>query len=202
MGVHTVAITGGPCAGKTTVLDALRDTYGAKILFMPEVPTILFTGGFPRPGIDVAYSDDWFWSFQEAVIAVQRTMEGQYLTMAKERGIKVVVFDRGLIDGGAYVPGGHEGYFGRFNLTQEEAYSRYDLVIQLQSVATCRPELWETLKEVGALRYETLEEAQERDRRLGEVWGGHPNWCLLSGADGLEPVVGEAVRLVGEYLKS
>lgn len=200
--IHTIAITGGPCAGKTTVMDALRETYGDRLLFMPEVPTILFTGGFPRPGIDVAYSDKWFWDFQEAVISTQRSMEAQYRIMADERKVDALIFDRGLIEGAAYVPGGEQGYYDRFKISVPETYSRYGLIIHLQSVATCRPELWDSLKDVGALRYETLEEAQERDRRIKKVWGDHPNWYEISGKDGVVQVVEQTMGLVEKYLAS
>jgi predicted ATPase len=198
---HRLMLTGGPCAGKTTVLEAVRQTYGDHILLMPEVPTILMSNGYPRPGIDIAMSDDWFRSFQSVVLPFQLHMENQYVIMAQEKKIDTVLFDRGLIDGAAYMPGGEEVYLKTFDLSKEEAYKRYDMIIHLESVAACQPDLWESLKETNLTRYETLEQAQERDRVLQSVWGGHPHWHLVPGSEGIDHVVGKTLELIKPFVQ-
>lgn len=196
-----IVLTGGPCAGKTTVLEAIRASFGSRVLIMPEVPTILMANGYPRPGIDIANSDAWFSSFQEVVLPFQRNMEDQYLIMAKEKGINLVLFDRGLIDGAAYMPGGKQAYLKKFNLSEAEVFKRYDQIIHLESVAVCQPELWESLKDTNPNRYEqTLELAQERDHKLKDVWRKHPNWHQIDGQAGIEGVVHSVLALIKPHL--
>lgn len=198
--LSTLVLTGGPCAGKTTVLSALLETYGDRVLIMPEVPTLLMANGFPRPGLDIPGDDTWFAAFQNAVLPVQKNMEDLYVNMARSKNAELIIFDRGMLDGAAYMPGGEEAYLTTFNLKKEDVYARYDMVVHLTSVANSRPELWEPLKQTNPTRYETLEEAQERDHRLQEVWLGHSNWHLVSGNNGIEAVIADVHNLVKPLL--
>lgn len=43
-----IALTGGPCAGKTTILKRLNQDLGQQILTVPETASILLMGGFPH----------------------------------------------------------------------------------------------------------------------------------------------------------
>ena len=43
-----VAITGGPGAGKTAVLEVVRRELCAHVAVLPEAASLLFRGGFPR----------------------------------------------------------------------------------------------------------------------------------------------------------
>ena len=46
--IYRVALTGGPCAGKTTALATLTDklgTLGYKVLIVPEAATLMMKGG-------------------------------------------------------------------------------------------------------------------------------------------------------------
>jgi len=198
----TIVLTGGPCAGKTTVLSALTENYGDHVLIMPEVPTLLMANGFPRPGLEVPADDIWFSAFQNAVLPVQKNMEDLYVIMAQAKNAELLIFDRGMLDGAAYMPGGEAAFLATFNLAKDKIYARYDAVINLTSVAVSRPELWQPLKQTNAARfdYETLEVAQERDRRTREAWSGHPNWHLVPGNNGIEAVIAEVHNLVKPFL--
>src|SRR5690242_15099817 len=43
-----VVLTGGPGAGKTAVLELVRQSFCSHVHVLPEAAGILFTGGFPR----------------------------------------------------------------------------------------------------------------------------------------------------------
>ena len=47
--IRRVALTGGPAAGKTAILDVLRRHLIGQVVVLPETATTLFRGGFPRP---------------------------------------------------------------------------------------------------------------------------------------------------------
>jgi hypothetical protein len=46
--IYRIALTGGPCAGKSTALESIKTHFeknGFKVLIVPEVPTIVGKGG-------------------------------------------------------------------------------------------------------------------------------------------------------------
>ncbi|MBW3538370.1 AAA family ATPase [Candidatus Parcubacteria bacterium] len=200
MAITKVVLTGGPCAGKTSVTEAVSKEYGQRVVIMPEVPSMLLNGGFPRPERDLPYSQTWLHAFQDSILPVQRNMEDLHEEMARQRGADLVLCDRGLIEGAAYVPGGLAFFAERFGINPAAAYARYDLVIHLESVATARPELWDGLKAGNPARYETLEQAQQREYALRDIWSQHPNWVFVPGGRGIKAVVVRVLELLSPYL--
>ncbi len=63
-------LTGGPGAGKTAVLELVRQQFCAHVRVLPEAAGIVFGGGFPRMG-----SLEWRRSAQRAIFFVQRELE-------------------------------------------------------------------------------------------------------------------------------
>lgn len=57
--IRKIVITGGPCGGKTTVLNALKKDFNDRAVFVPEVATMLLSGGFPAPEKDLFLSEKW-----------------------------------------------------------------------------------------------------------------------------------------------
>ncbi len=47
--IRTLVITGGPCAGKSTTIEHLKDTLGKRynLVVIPEMATMLLSHGFP-----------------------------------------------------------------------------------------------------------------------------------------------------------
>jgi predicted ATPase len=156
-----VVLTGGPGAGKTTVLDLIEDTRCEHVRVLPEVATILFGGGFPRsperPVLEAA---------QRSIFYVQRELEAAALAMRPE----VLVCDRGTIDGLAYwtSPG---GLFESVGTSFDEELARYDVVIHLHTPTLALG----YNNRNNPLRTETAEEACAIDARIAEVWSAHPH---------------------------
>ena len=202
MKVVRIAVTGGPCGGKTTVLDEVRKQFGNQILVSPEVASLLLDNGFPRPGRDMAYTDAWSDYFQKSVLPVQENMENAYCDMALERSTRVVLYDRGMLDGAAYLGRGLEYFVDRFGLNLPEVLSRYDAVLHLESVAVHNAALYEQLKSTNPARYETAQQAVERDRGLYEVWSDHPNHQVVSAALSMKDKVRTVTRFLSRYLST
>src|SRR5437879_4150288 len=97
-----IVLTGGPCSGKSTVHRALREQFPAQVVLVPEAATLLLGGGFPVPGQHLPWSPEWQAVFQAAVLPLQHHLEDAYLLVAGSRGSKLVVCDRGVLDGAAY----------------------------------------------------------------------------------------------------
>ncbi|MBI4992163.1 MAG: ATP-binding protein [Candidatus Harrisonbacteria bacterium] len=193
-GIKMIVLTGGPCAGKTTVLKALQEEFARKAIFVPEVATILLANGFPVPGKDLPWSEEWQACLQGAILPLQRTIENAYLLMAKSKGVKVVVCDRGMLDGAAYTPGGVEEFCHNNNLIIDDEIARYDVIIHLESLAIVCPEKYgQTNNET---RFESLERAQQLERAIKEVWRDHLNQTIIDGKRGIEGKIAQVIGIV------
>ena len=105
-----ICLTGGPCAGKTTVIAELKQTLtqlGMNVFVVPEAATILRTGGaFIVSG---SFSKEQGLEFQKCLIRLQIALEETFIDIAKLQATlskgkeSVILIDRGVLDGKAYV---------------------------------------------------------------------------------------------------
>jgi predicted ATPase len=162
-----IALTGGPGGGKTTAADLFRRELGEKVVVVPEAATILFSGGFPRYDEPNAQR-----AVQSAIFHVQRNVEDVQSARYPDR---ILLCDRGTVNGGAYWPGGPEGYFCSMGTTLEREFQRYDAVVFFETAAVAGI----SIEGGNATRCETLAQAAALDRRLRELWSLHPRFSLV-----------------------
>ncbi|MFO0667677.1 MAG: ATP-binding protein [Polyangiaceae bacterium] len=161
-----IVVTGGPGAGKTAILEVLRQHYPSRLGILPEAASIVFGGGFPRRRSVPARR-----AGQRAIFHVQRELEA----LAKEEGsAPLVLCDRGTIDGLAYWPGNPQDFFGGTGTTYETELARYQMVIHLRT-----PPADGGYDHTNPLRIETAEEAAEIDARIEHAWLPHPNRVIV-----------------------
>lgn len=161
-----IVLTGGPGAGKTAVLGIARQRFCRHVLVLDEAASILFGGGFPRKS-----SSDARQAAQRAIYHIQVELEA----IARSEEACVVLCDRGTLDGLAYWPDDSGGFFGQLTTTPERELSRYAAVIHLRTPAP------EHYSQENPLRVESAQRALEIDRRILEVWAGHPTRLLVEG---------------------
>jgi predicted ATPase len=179
----TIVLTGGPGAGKTAVLELVRQEFCAHIQVLPEAAGIVFGGGFPRTG-----TLEWRRGAQRAIFFVQRELE----SIGDSSNAAVVLCDRGTVDGAAYWPG-PESFWDSVGTTLERELSRYDAVIHLRT-----PPIDGGYNHTNPLRLESAMAAAEIDAQLLKIWDGHPRrFVVPPSPDFLE----KAVRTV-EILKA
>lgn len=172
-----VAVTGGPGAGKTAVLELARRSFCEHLGFLPEAAGIVFGGGFPRNGQDPTRR-----AAQRAIYHVQRQLE---MLAEAERDVAVVVCDRGTVDGVAYWPGDPDEYWNELGTDIETEVGRYAAVIHMETPAEAQG-----YNHDNPLRVESAREAREIDARILAAWGAHPNRMVVpSRADFAEKAV-------------
>ena len=75
--VHKFCLTGGPCAGKTTALDCIREFLtekGFRVFTVPEAATIIWLAG-AQPGDQGADEEKWI-EFQSRITRTQQHLGG------------------------------------------------------------------------------------------------------------------------------
>lgn len=176
---HRIALTGGPGGGKTTAADLLRRELGSRIVIVPESATILFAGGFPRSQHLEANR-----AAQRAIFHVQRNLEDVQSALYPDR---VLLCDRGTVDGAAYWHDGEESFFRALGTTLDAELSRYDAVVFFETAAVAGL----SIEGGNPVRCESLAQAVELDRRLRSLWAQHPRFTLIPHSSSfLEKIVG------------
>jgi predicted ATPase len=159
-GRRQIVLTGGPGAGKTAVLELIRQSFCPHVKVLPESAGIIFGGGFPRgDGIELRQAA------QRAIFYVQRELE----TAADAGNPAIVLCDRGTVDGAAYWPGEVADFFSSLGTDLDEQLRRYHAVIHLRT-----PPLGAGYNRSNPLRVETAAEAAAIDARIARTWERHP----------------------------
>jgi predicted ATPase len=161
--VHTprrVVITGGPGAGKTALLELVRQSTCHHVRILAESAGVVFGGGFPREDDPVCRQ-----SAQRAIYHVQCELE----VIADTHRPAIVLCDRGTVDGVAYWPGPPAGFWSSLGTEARLELARYDAVIHLRT-----PPPGEGYDHSNPLRTESPSAAAEVDARILEAWADHP----------------------------
>jgi predicted ATPase len=156
-----IVVTGGPGGGKTTAADLFRREIGERVVLVPEAATLLFSGGFPRVEEPNAQR-----AAQRAIYHVQKNLEEVQRARYPDR---ILLCDRGTVDGAAYWPGGPVGFYEAVGTTEADELARYDAVIFFESAAVGGL----TFEGGNPIRIESNQEALELDRRLRQIWSKH-----------------------------
>lgn len=189
----TIVLTGGPCAGKSTVTEALRDQLAGEATFMPEVATLLLEGGFPLVGRELSFSPAWRDSFQRAIAQLQVEMEEAHRLAASEHGHRLLILDRGALDGVAYMDDAAH-WAEVTGLDPTATLRRYDHVIHLTSLAVSRPELYG--KGGNEHRRESVEEAADLCHQTRQAWAAHHSHHLIENGDTVTELVAKVTNIV------
>ena len=162
-----IVLTGGPGGGKTTAADLFRREIGERVVLVPEAATMIFSGGFPRcdeePGI---------LSAQHAIYHVQRNLEDVQSARYPDR---ILLCDRGTVDGAAYWPGTPDAFFDTLGATLKLELARYDGVIFFESAAVGGI----GIEGGNPVRTESIEQAVTLDAKLHSLWARHPRFVLV-----------------------
>lgn len=188
---HKIVLTGGPCAGKSTAMANIKrhfEEIGYKVFLVPEAATILI-----NTGIHPANKD-----FQDCIYETIMNLENVTERMANNiDGKKLIICDRGILDGKAYTK--KEAWHtliseqGTDEITLK---NRYDSVIHL---CTAPKEFYTT--ENNAARSEGYEEAYTLDNKTKNAWLGAKLSVINNEGgfnDKINRVIGSISKTLGE----
>ena len=168
-----IVLTGGPGAGKTAVLEMIRQSFCSHVTVLPEAASIIFGGGFPRHSHPECQR-----AAQRAIYHVQRQLE----ITGDSHNAAIVLCDRGTLDGLAYWPGAPGDFWSALNTDRALELVRYDAVVHLRT-----PTVELGYNHQNPLRTESAARASEVDALIEQAWDGHQRrWLIESSADFLD----------------
>lgn len=176
-----VVLTGGPGAGKTAVLELIRQSLCEHVVVLPEAAGVVFGGGFPR-GTSLSLRR----AAQRAIFYVQRELEAA----GEGTNPAVLLCDRGTVDGAAYWPG-PDTLWSSIGVTRADELARYDAVIHLRT-----PAAGQGYDRANPLRIESAADAASVDERIALEWDGHPRVFVVEATEDFAVKASLAVDLV------
>lgn len=203
-----VAITGGPCAGKSSSLSTLVEKLeerGYKVILVREAATKLISDGI-IPGKNISILN-----FQSFVLDEQLHNE-KIACMAAEMYKSsykdvIVLCDRGLADQMAYISRDEfELLLKERNMSISDTYN-YDCVLHLVTAADGAEDSYEwagseNTDGVNMARSETPEEAIKKDHMTQDAWVGSAHLRVIDNSTDFEKkkmrVLEEVFNVLGE----
>lgn len=195
--VKVLALTGGPCAGKTSAIPRVSrelSERGWGVIVVPETATELINGGI-RP------NEMGTVPFQTMAMGHQADWEDMARQAAElhPSGKVAILCDRGIPDQCAYMS---EEEFGEVSaavgLTRDDIMSRYDAVVHLRSAAVGAEEAY--TRSNNAARTETVEEARAADERTLSQWSAHPHLAVVGNHGTFDEKLDELSQVVGDLV--
>ena len=184
-----IVLTGGPCAGKTTLAQVIARIFENDVVVVPEAASMLFSGGFLRwPEIEARKAT------QRAVFRTQRELEAAY---AAHFPSKILILDRGTVDGASYWPSGSADFFKGLDTTLAQELNRYDRVIYLES-ASEKDYLANQKKNPN--RIESWEEAAQLDQENKKLWNQHSRISLIRNERSFGVKIAEVLEIISQEI--
>ncbi len=200
MGVIKIALTGGPSAGKTTIIEEIK-RYVKKhtnynLIVIPETATEL-SDNLIRPQ-DAKRAID----FQGSVLERQvfKEQEANNIIKYNEKENNLILCDRGVMDNWAYL-NSHEEFdylLDKHGLDEINILDDYDLVIYLESTSCYDNLNYET--ESNEARYEAKEEASVLDKKTLLCWCGHRNLKIVKAKENFTDKKNEVIDILKEFI--
>ena len=194
-----IAITGGPCAGKTTAMQKIVQEFtekGYKVFVVNEAATELINGGIKPFGEGALEMIE----FQRCVIDTMLYKEKIFERIANNtKQDTIILCDRGIFDNKAYINGEEfKMLLKERNLNEMEISSSYDMVIHLVTAAKGAKEHYTTAN--NSARTETIEEAIEKDDKTLDSWIGHKKIEIITNEGTFDDKLHNVIKVIYEFL--
>jgi len=177
-----IVVTGGPSAGKTTLIEALQKDLVGIVSIVPEAASILYRGGFPRRSSATGKKHA-----QRAICFVQRELE-DLITL--ENKVQAIICDRGSLDSIAYWPGDEADFFKSMHTTKEQELERYQWVLHLDTTTNI------SFDTNNPVRIESHKEAVELNDLVRSAWAGHSKRIIIPHNDNFLEKISKAKKAI------
>lgn len=192
--VLKVVLTGGPMAGKSSILIYLKNFYKHEIQIIPEIATSLQNKFF---------NDEIFFSkllnkdLSRLFFNFQEQLESVYLKTAKQKKTKLIVCDRGLFDGAAYYNGNVKDFLIANKTTSKKIYERYDVIIWLETLIITNKNKGFTLRPLIKNKERLVLKISNNNLKH---WKSHQNFYSVKG-DTLEEKKVAVMHIINSFLE-
>ena len=194
MKVYKIVLTGGPCAGKTKILEFLMQELkntGYYVIVVPETASECI-----RNNIVPNDERQHTLMFQDIMLCNQYVKENsaeKYAEFIKNKTDVIILYDRAVMDNRAYLSQeDYDNLLKKYNINELELINKYDLVIDLISTATLKQDSYE----LNDTRSEDIDKASARDKLTSLAWLLHRNLKVIKPTDEIE----EKENIVLEYI--
>jgi len=219
LNVTKIVLTGGPCAGKTTGLSWIQNTFekmGYTLIFMQEPATELKTAGITPARCSSSMAYQLFQMklqlekeevYTQAAIDIARAGlengragKGKSSLQADQAEKKIlIVCDRGFFDNRAYMT---EKEFDKalriLGVSEKKKLLSYDAVFHLETTAKNAVVYYGTA--TNAIRDESPEQAAALDDRVIKAWRDHPYYRIIENLNGFEDKMRHLVSEIAAFL--
>ena len=178
--ITSIALTGGPCGGKTTSISRLEQELtdkGYRVFIVEEMATNVINSGASPSTI----GND---AFQRILAKTQLSRNEAYIEMAKKYSDEhdqdvVIIFDRGIPDAKGFMSDDdYNKLLEELGIDNIQVLDFYDGVYHLVTAADGAEEFYTC--ENNSARTETPEQARERDKGCMRAWTGHPHLRVIT----------------------
>lgn len=194
-----IVMTGGPAGGKTTLTTRLvkeLNARGYRVIIAPEAATELITGFGIKPFGECLSMYDFQFFVVDSQLQKERLAEKAADLVHEDRVL--IICDRGIMDNRAYVSKSEfDQILGAYDLTEETVLRRYDAVIHLVSSSYGAEYAYSYN---NAARYETLEQAREKEEQTLICWQNHPHRAIIGNSYNFENKIHKAMNEVFKLL--
>lgn len=188
-----IVITGGPCAGRSTLLSRSKRVlieHGYQVFVLPEVVSELGLSGFTSTVTELL-------GFQREAVSCQLERERRFQSLVRHSLVakKVMLCDRGVPDLQVYM--GSDAYkrmLQSFTYTRDEIFGHYALVVHLVS-ASVGSESWYTPGDIFG-RLCGADDAKAFDDMVLGAWLGHPRHIVVGNTVGFEEKMRRAFKAI------
>jgi predicted ATPase len=182
-----VVLTGGPGSGKTAVSNAIARIPPARFVVVPEAATQIYSGARTRWDlVDTLGRRE----LQRQIYFLQRRQEDLFAAQYPD---KILILDRGTIDGAAYWPDGPDAYWADLGTSLGAELARYDHVIWMQSAAAIG--IYDG-SHSNPVRFEDAAAAVASGELLAKLWCGHPRFHRNAASLLLDDRIAEVRKLL------
>jgi predicted ATPase len=182
-----IVLTGGPCSGKTVLTSRLAAVDPHRYVRVPEAATQVYDALQTRwDRLDQAGRCD----VQRKIYRLQVEQEDR---LANEYPDRILLLDRGTVDGATYWPDGPEAYWADLGTTLRKELARYDAILWMQTSAALGIYDGDAS---NACRFEDAGAAVAAGERLISLWGNHPHLIRIDAY----PTLDEKLQVVQSIL--